>query len=532
MARNGPKSGRAGVGRRRALAEHGLAGRAVLLTELIQGLGVEPARGDAAPAVVRGVTERSDRVAPGTVFIARRGARHDGRAFAEAALRAGAIAIVSDDREFAGRLPRGAGLWAPDLALSSARMGERFHGEPSAHLRLIGITGTNGKTTIAHGVQQILMSAGRRCGLIGTVVTDDGAARQRSSLTTPMSIELSETLARMVRHGCDSCAMEVSSHALAQGRTAALAFRIGVFTNLTGDHLDYHATMDAYADAKAILFQSLPPDGWAIFNREDPWAERVCGRTRARPLSCAVAGRADCVAAIDEQDRAGMSLRLAGPWGCLDARVGLLGRHNAMNLLQACAAAWAAGAPTDALRAGLERIEAPPGRLERAGAGVPEVYVDFAHSDDSLRTVLGVLRGVAGRGKLILVFGCGGDRDRTKRARMGRAAQEADRIFVTSDNPRTEDPRAIIDEILRGMDPSARLRTSVIEAREAAIESAILSAHDDDIVLIAGKGHETEQIMPDGQGGTVRRHFDDREVASAALRRRAPSGAARRAVGS
>ena len=498
------------------------------LSSLINALPVRWV-GDTRPVRICDITDDSRTVVPGSLFVARRGAKSDGRRFIADAVSAGAVAVLTD--EAPASAPKGAPvLLADDVPLAAAQISERFFGEPSRRLAMVGVTGTNGKTTTAHLVHELLNRAGLRCGLIGTVQIDDGVEMGPATYTTPPAMELSRTLALMVDAGCRAAATEVSSHALVQKRVAALRFDVGVFTNLTGDHLDYHETMEAYADAKGELFAMLPEDGVAIANADDPWADRVLARCRARRLDCRIGdGRADARAAIGASTLDGMDLTLAGPWGEVATRVPLIGRHNAMNALQAIAAAHAAGLDPhalgpDRLASLVAHLRAPPGRLEPVACDDLSIFVDYAHTDDALENVLSTLAPLAHArpdAKLWVVFGCGGDRDRTKRPRMGAAATRlADRVVVTSDNPRTERPRSIINEIIEGVEPQMRSQLLVEPDREKAIALAVAEAAPGDAVLIAGKGHEDYQILPDGHGGTVRRDFDDRHVAALAVRRR------------
>lgn len=517
---------------------------------LIEGLNVRGAAGP-PPGSLRicDITDDSRTVVPGSLFIARAGTNEDGRKFIPEAIRSGAVAILTDDPDVV--MPaRGSAtvVVAVDVAQAAAAMAERFYGAPTSKLDLIGITGTNGKTTTAHLVHQILNGSGVRSGLIGTVVIDDGVEVAEAMLTTPPATELSRTFGRMVEAGCKAAAMEVSSHALDQGRVAGLSFDIAVFTNLTGDHLDYHGTMEAYGAAKAKLFEMLTPEGWAIVNAEDAAAGRMLRECPARVLRCVVeeegkSGPAsaaasgvvwgvqdsehqECRATIREMSMNGMRLLMTGPWGSFETNVHLVGRHNAMNALQAVAASFAAGVQPGALARQLSIAATPPGRLEpvTTHADAFAVLVDYAHTDDAMRKALTAVaplvrrRGEAGGGRLSVVFGCGGDRDATKRARMGKAAAElADVVYVTSDNPRSERPSDIITQILEGVSEAGRQRVTVDADRRRAIGRAIEEARAGDILIIAGKGHENYQIVSDGRGGTVKQHFDDREVARAAL---------------
>ncbi len=488
------------------------------LASLIDGLPIELVRG--SPSTIIGdLVEDSRRAGPASLFIARAGLAADGEDHIPDAVRRGAVAVLTRS---AGPNVEGPTtlLTTGDVAGVIGPLAERFHGDPAAALRLVGVTGTNGKTTVAHLVHQVLSRAGARCGLIGTVLLDDGRGPRPADMTTPPAIEISRHLAAMVRNACTAAVLEVSSHALHQQRTAGLAFDVGVFTNLSGDHLDYHGTLDEYTKAKAVLFRSLPRAGIAVVNADDPAARRMTEGCVARVLACSLAdSRAACTAEIGAQTIRHTEVRLRGPWGLCAVRLPLAGRHNVANALHAAAACWALGVDGATLRTALEQCAAPPGRLEPVTMPHDDfsVLVDYAHTDDALDNVLRTLRPlVPAGGRLRVVFGCGGDRDRTKRPRMGRvAAGLADELFVTSDNPRTEDPRAIIDEILTGVPPSRRGDASAVVDRRAAIEAAVGTARPADVLLIAGKGHEPCQII-----GTRRRPFDDRRVAAAALARR------------
>jgi UDP-N-acetylmuramoyl-L-alanyl-D-glutamate--2,6-diaminopimelate ligase len=524
------------------------------LADLVQGLDMHLAGeaglsahlpGDVALTRVCDITEDSRTVLPGSLFIARSGLKADGKQFAQAAIEAGAAAVVTDDANL--RLPGAPVLVAKDILLASSLMAERFYGEAARQLHLIGVTGTNGKTTTTFLCWQLLNRVGTRCGLIGTVIIDDGVEVAAANMTTPPAIEISRTLSRMRECAVQAAALEVSSHALDQKRADALRFRAAVFSNLTGDHLDYHGTMENYAAAKARLFSLLHEDGVAIINALDPWSEHMVRDCKARILRVAVLEQGKQHAGLDascevlSHDMTGMSLRLRGPWGDFTAKTSLVGLYNAFNILAAVASTHALGVPTQTIADGIPLLTAPPGRLERVTAvDAPfSVFVDYAHSDDSLRNVLSAVGSVmTGRVKpgasiehaagatsarrdgarLWCVFGCGGDRDRTKRPRMGLAASElADAVVVTSDNPRTERPSDIVDQILAGI-PAARRESLIVQVdRARAIHAAIEAAREGDVIVIAGKGHETEQILPDGKGGTIRTHFDDREVAREAL---------------
>lgn len=508
----------------------------VLLSSLVSAIrNVTPVtvRSGRAPEAVRvcDITEDSRTVLPGSLFIARSGLKADGRSFASDAIALGAVAILTDDESLAFHSI--AVLHCPDIMLGAAVAAEHFYGAASSKLTLMGVTGTNGKSTITYLIWKLMNAAGTRTGLIGTVMIDDGREVARAVMTTPPAIELSRTFATMSETGCSAAAMEVSSHALDQRRVGAFTFKIAAFTNLTGDHLDYHKTMENYAAAKARLFESLPPDGLAIVNADDPASARMVRDCPAKVLRChtgagEVSGLTARVETLSRSIR-GMRLRMTGPWGCVEGDVGLIGEYNAMNVLQAVACAHAAGLAARQIEAALCTLDAPPGRLQRVS---PEdcditVFVDFAHTDDALINVLRetgrVMQGRADPNgpKLWAIFGCGGDKDRTKRPRMGNAAAtHADRIVVTSDNPRTEAPNAIIDEILTGISAEHRAKVAVQENRARAIAHAIGEANAGDVIILAGKGHESTQIVSDGKGGTVATPFDEKAIALDALQAR------------
>lgn len=483
------------------------------LVELLQTSDIGY-RTDALPddLVVSGVCDDSRRAKPGDLFIARPGAKDDGSKYAADALARGAVAVVTKTLLSGLSVPQ---IVVGDASIATAKLADAFYGRPTRSLRVLGVTGTNGKTTTAYLLRHILAACGTKCGLIGTVEIDDGATRVESDLTTPGAIDLSRMFASMRDNRCTAAAMEVSSHSLAQGRVASVQFAGAGFTNLTGDHLDFHGTMDDYAAAKAKLFEMLPADGVAVVNGDDAYAPRMTRDCLGRVVRYSMkSDYADYHASNVSVDATGTRFTLHAPTAMFKVAMQLVGLHNIQNALTASILAIEAlGLPPEQVIEALSDAAGAPGRLERVRTNgrAPSVLVDYAHTDDALLNVLSALRPLT-KGKLRVVFGCGGDRDRTKRPRMFNIAKQlAHAVYVTSDNPRTENPEAIIRDILEG---SAADRAVTVEVdRRAAIQKAIADASPDDVVLIAGKGHEKYQIV-----GAQRLHFDDVEEAENALR--------------
>ncbi len=484
---------------------------------------------------ISSVCDDSRRVTEGSLFVAIRGEREDGHRFIPEAVKSGAAAIVADRQ---GEI---AGVPIPTAVVGNARralgiIASALFGYPSRELGMVGITGTNGKSTTAFLTQSVLRAAGYRCGLIGTVHYDMGDGHPLpASQTTPGALDLQSQLAQMLRSGAGWVAMEVSSHALAQYRVEGCLFDVAVFTNLTRDHLDYHQTLDAYFSAKARLFSLVSDKGgrrWrAVVNLDDPKGE-ILSRSLKEPLTYGLNANSAIHPGTIELTGSGIRFSARTPSGDLRIDSPLLGRFNVYNLLAAVGVGVALDLPNKAIEEGLSAVRSVPGRLERIDSKTGIfVAVDYAHTDDALRRLLLAVRelmeggsGEEGSGRLILLFGCGGDRDRGKRPLMGRVAAElADVAVVTSDNPRTEAPEAILDEILSGMRPGPpegrreegrRIVQRIVDRREA-ISYAISIARPGDAVLIAGKGHEAEQIV-----GEERCPFDDRQVAREALAER------------
>jgi murE/murF fusion protein len=481
------------------------------LRELIAGLNGARLVG-AGDVEVCAVREDSRAIERGDVFVAVRGLHHDGHAFVASAIERGASAVVVE-RELAG-------IGVPQIIVDSGARAlgplvARSYGDPGATMTLVAVTGTNGKTTTTYLVESMLQAAGKACGVIGTVDVRWAGKATPTAYTTPTSAIIHATLAKMRDAGCTHVVMEVTSIALTMERVGGLRFAVAAFSNLTQDHLDIHGTMDAYRDAKRKLFaEHMAPDGTAVVNIDDPAGDAM-GRPAPRRLrvSTGHASGADIHVVSADSSVRGITARVATPRGELAIESHpLLGHYNVANVALAVGIAEALGLSHDAIARGIAALRGVPGRVERvANPGELDIVVDYAHTPDALRNVLAALRPLTRR-RLICVFGCGGDRDPTKRPKMGAAVAElADLAVVTSDNPRTEDPRAIIDAIL-----SAVPKPFFVDVnRRIAIRAAIAEATPGDIVLIAGKGHEDYQIV-----GTEKFHFDDREEAAAAAEQR------------
>jgi UDP-N-acetylmuramoyl-L-alanyl-D-glutamate--2,6-diaminopimelate ligase len=440
----------------------------------------------------------------GTLFFCVPGFTRDGHDFAAEAVHAGAAALVVE-RPLRLDVPE---VLVPSVRAAMAAAAARFHGDPTARLDVVGVTGTNGKTTTAFLVRELLEAAGRRCGLLGTVKAVIGGKEREIARTTPEAIDLERDFAAMVAAGDDACAMEVSSHALALHRADAIHFAVAIFTNLTQDHLDFHPTMESYFEAKRRLF-TLGPRA-AVVNVDDAYGRRLAGELPG-VVTFAIDNDATYRARDVATGLAGSHFTLECPDGAVELRSPLPGRFNVSNVLAAVAAVRQLGVPLATIAAALPAAGRVPGRFEPVDEGQDfAVLVDYAHTPDSLENVLRAARGLTD-GRVHCVFGCGGDRDRGKRPLMGRIAAElADRVLVTSDNPRSEDPEAIIREILAGAGNGTEWQVD----RRAAIAEAIRDADAGDVVVIAGKGHEQGQELAGGR----KVPFDDVTVAREALR--------------
>ena len=481
------------------------------------------------PGTVTGVAYDSRKVEAGELFVAIPGFKQDGRRFAADALGRGAAAVVAEGGDPLPGSPT-ARIVVPSSREALARLADAYFGHPSRRLTMVGITGTNGKTTTSLLVEALLAAAGRPTGVIGTIQYRVGAAVETASQTTPEALELQTLLARMVEAGVGGAAMEVSSHALALHRVEGIEFDVAVFTNLTQDHLDFHRTLEAYRDAKARLFALLAagrkPRRTAVVNVDDAAGPSMIAAAAADPrvrlITFGLEGRADLSPRRWESGAGGIQLEVATPRGPIAIGSPLVGEHNVMNLLGAIGVGLALDMEPASIGRILSGVQTVPGRFERVEAGQDFlVVVDYAHTPDALERVLTTARKLVGSGgRLGVVFGCGGDRDRTKRPIMGGIATRiADRAWVTSDNPRTEKPEAILTEIQAGIGPEAAGRYESLVDRRRAIQAAVAWAQTSDVVVIAGKGHETYQIV-----GTQVLPFDDREVARAALVERGGPG--------
>ena len=507
------------------------------LSEIIHNCELVEVRGN-ADIEITALTNDSRKVRPGSLFIAVNGCGNDGRAYIGKAIEAGAAAVLYEEMA-SPVLPDGEGSAAAGFAPSNpvpatagsedgrraagtpgrqptriivkdsrkavALAADTFYGHPSGKLKLVGITGTNGKTTTVTLLYHMFRKLGYECGLLSTIANYVGTRRSETANTTSDPVTLNALLAEMVETGCEYCFMEASSIGVEQQRIAGLEFRVGIFSNLTHDHLDYHGSFAEYLRCKKCFFDGLGPDATAIINLDDKHGEVMVQNTRARVVSYSCRGAADHTARILEQGFEGMLLRIDGR----EVWTRLIGEHNAYNLLAIYTTALTLGTPADEALVALSRLESAKGRLETPrGPRDLSVVIDYAHTPDALENILKTLRNVAPERQLICLFGCGGDRDKTKRPEMGAVAGRlADRIFLTSDNSRSERTEDILQDILHGMDADATARAICIADRREAIRTALLLAPKGATILLAGKGHETYQIL-----GSVKNHFDEREI--------------------
>jgi len=459
---------------------------------------------------VSAVTSDSRRVGPGSLFVALHGVKSDGHSYAREAAGRGAVAIVGE-RDGLSTLEGLPYIRVPHARRALGLLAHRLHGDPSRGMTVVGVTGTNGKSSTVYLTSRILTHAGKRVAHFGTLGYCIGELTIGAEHTTPFAEDLAYMFAQAKQENCTHVAMEVSSHALEQERVAGIEYSVGVFTNLTQDHLDYHKNMEDYLQQKLKLFERIDgPGKFTVANLDDPSGSRFAQMSR---VPCHTYGRrGDCRATNVRVEPRATSFTVETPWGRADISMHLLGKHNVSNALAAIAACAGLGVPIDTVAEGVESLASVPGRFEHVDAGQDfQVIVDYAHTEDGLRNVLQVAREIC-RGRVIVVFGCGGDRDKTKRPKMGATAAElGDFCIVTSDNPRTESPERILMDIEVGLQHAGKKRGEdyiVMVERREAIQRAIEMAHEGDLVMLAGKGHEDYQIV-----GTTKHHFDDRETA-------------------
>lgn len=487
----------------------------LLLSDLFSGLPVNVSMG--ANPEVRGITYDSRQAGPGFLFVAIKGYQIDGHLYVKDALARGATAVVVQEEV---DVPRGiARVMVSNTRQILPVISARYYGYPARKMKLIGVTGTNGKTTTTNLINAVYKEYGLKTGLIGTIHNHIGDRILAVARTTPESADLQRLLDQMFQEGVQALVMEVSSHALALGRVDQCEYDIAVFTNITQDHLDFHGTMEKYLEAKALLFSGLGVDARktgnkrAVINADDPAAEKLINACSVDVLTYGIDRPANITARDVLVTARGVCFTVEVPGETIDLHLKLTGKFNVYNALAAVAAGVADGIPVPVIKRALESVTGVPGRFELVDRGQDfAVIVDYAHTPDGLQNVLSTAREITS-GRLITVFGCGGDRDRTKRPQMGAiAARMSDLTVVTSDNPRTEDPISIIEDILPGIRVTNGTNYMVIPDRREAIKRAVGEAGSGDVVVIAGKGHEDYQII-----GTNRTHFDDREEAAAAL---------------
>ena len=473
------------------------------LSEIIRNCGVTAVHGP-SDVEISSVTNDSRKACPSSLFIAVNGCGNDGRAFIAKAIENGASAVMYEDGP--GLDVQGAAaVTVSDSRRAVALAADAFYGHPSGRLKLVGITGTNGKTTTVTLLYRLFRSLGYECGLLSTIANYVGTERIETANTTSDPVTINSLLSRMVEAGCEYCFMEVSSIGVEQERVTGLEFRIGIFSNLTHDHLDYHGTFAEYLRCKKLFFDRLGASACAITNIDDRHGEVMLQNTAARKVSYSCRGIADHSCRVLEQSFEGMLLRIDGK----EVWSRLIGMHNAYNLLAIYSAAVELGADRDEVLVALSGLEAAPGRLEAMhGPRSLCVVIDYAHTPDAMENVLKTLRDVAPEKNLVCLFGCGGDRDRSKRPEMAAVAEKwADRMIVTSDNSRTERTEDIMEDIRRGFSPAGEARTLFIADRREAIRTAIMLSPEGSTILLAGKGHENYQII-----GTEKRHFDEKEI--------------------
>ena len=477
----------------------------MILDRIIEGCDVISVRGNAGTEI-RSVCNDSRKVVPGALFVAVKGFASDGHDYINAVVEKGAAAIIYEDEAKVGDVPQNIALVQVKssryaLAIAAAN----FYDNPSRKLTLVGITGTNGKTTTVTLLHRMFTALGYSCGLLSTIANYVGNRASEAVNTTSDPLTINSLLNEMVNEGCEYCFMEVSSIGMEQERVAGLQFKVGIFSNLTHDHLDYHKTFAEYLRCKKLFFDNLPKDAYAITNVDDRNGMVMTQNTKAKVITYSCRSIADHTCRVVEQSFEGMLLRMDSQ----EVWSGLIGQHNAYNLLALYTTAVTLGAAPEEALVAISALKPAPGRLENIrGPKDTSIIIDYAHTPDALENVLKTLREIAPGHELICLFGCGGDRDRTKRPEMAQVAQKlADKIIVTSDNSRTEKTSDIMADIKAGMDISGKSRSLFIEDREQAIRTAVMIANQGATILLAGKGHETYQII-----GTEKTHFDEKEI--------------------
>ena len=483
----------------------------MILDRIIEGCDVISVRGNAG-IEIRSVCNDSRKVVPGALFVAVKGFASDGHDYINAVVEKGAAAIIYEDETKVGDVPQNIALVQVKssryaLAIAAAN----FYDNPSRKLTLVGITGTNGKTTTVTLLHRMFTALGYSCGLLSTIANYVGNRGSEAVNTTSDPLTINSLLNEMVNEGCEYCFMEVSSIGVEQERVAGLQFKVGIFSNLTHDHLDYHKTFAEYLRCKKLFFDNLPKDAYAITNVDDRNGMVMTQNTKAKVITYSCRSIADHTCRVVEQSFEGMLLRMDSQ----EVWSGLIGQHNAYNLLALYTTAVTLGAAPEEALVAISALKPAPGRLENIrGPKDTSIIIDYAHTPDALENVLKTLREIAPGHELICLFGCGGDRDRTKRPEMAQVAQKlADKIIVTSDNSRTEKTSDIMADIKAGMDISGKSRSLFIEDREQAIRTAVMIANQGATILLAGKGHETYQII-----GTEKRHFDEKEIVNETFR--------------
>ncbi len=481
------------------------------LSQIINNIPVLQVTGDIIDADITGIFYDSRRVVKGSIFIAIKGFKVDGHNFITDVInREAAVVVLENDLvvpEKIFEINKVVKILVADSRKALAEISHKFFNEPSKKLKLIGVTGTNGKTTTTYIIKNLFEKAGEETGLIGTISNYIGQKKIKSSLTTPESSDLNELLFNMYEKGCQSAIMEVSSHSLALKRVYGLNFRSAVFTNITSDHLDFHETFENYFDSKKILFDSLSPEAFSIYNIDDTHGKEIVSNTNSKVYSYGISSDADFRIKDVSYDLSGTEFKILFREKDYNISIPLIGEFNAYNACAAFAVGILSGIDSNIILDSMKNLNQIPGRFELIGRGEKKVIVDYSHTADSLLKALTTIRNIVGNDyPVYTVFGCGGDRDKTKRPMMGKIATElSKKVFITSDNPRSEDPFSIINEIKTGIKKS---NYEVIENRELAIKAAIETTEENAVILVAGKGHEDYQEIKG-----VKNHFSDLETA-------------------